>query len=145
MIAFQVSDGLAKKAIADHVHAVSGPGIEHAVLSQTPEVFAATATKLPGTSIVRDVPRSLGPFLTPERKRTFSPDDVALFRLLCGLKGLTPGKMFARLVKDEARRILGAGAAAPDLSAARQKAETLFAKTGRRTPVYSKPGRGDQS
>lgn len=96
---------------------------------------------------VHEVPRTLGPFLTPERKRTFSPDDVALFRLLCGLRGLTPGKMFARLVKEEARRILRSGADASDISAARQKAEVLFAKTGRRTPVYAplSSGKGDQS
>lgn len=95
---------------------------------------------LPEVSTEFSVPRSLGPFATPERKRTISPDDLELFRLLCGLSGLTPGKMFRRMVRDEARRQIGTVAKnRASQNTAQAEAERLFAKTGQRTPVYAAP------
>lgn len=99
----------------------------------------------PTEPVMFDVPRTtgpFGPFARPEQRRTLSPDDVELFRLLCGFANMTPGQMFRRLVRDEARRRLGTAKA--DKSAktsAIAEAQKVFAATGRRTPVYEAPGR----
>ena len=90
-----------------------------------------------------DVPRTFGPFPIPERKRTFSPDDAKLFRLLCGLTGETPARQFRKLVRAALQAELGNHVKNPKAKAA---AEALFGNSA--PPLSGKPlagGPGSQS
>lgn len=87
-----------------------------------------------------DVPRaagSFGPFAAPAAKRTISPDDLQLFRLLCGFAGVTPGRMFRKLVREEARRQIGVGRVSASAKAdAVAEANRAFAAA---TPRFVRP------
>ena len=97
----------------------------------------------PAEPVMFDVPRQtgpFGPFAKPEQRRTLSPDDVELFRLLCGFANMTPGRMFRKLVRDEARRRLGAAKEDRAAKAAAiAEARKVFATTGKLTVVRDLP------